>query len=282
MLKVALTHDIDRTHKSYQYITRPLIRMKKGDFSGFWYQLKSLKYRKPYWTFKDFMEIEESYGIRSTVFFLNESIRFNPLKPGTFNLAMGRYNIEDPEIVEMIQLLDSNGWEIGVHGSYNSYKDKDLLIKEKQTLERIISHPVIGIRQHYLNLDDSTWGIQKEAGFKYDSSWGHTEAIGFKEGKEAPFYPFNDAFVVFPLLVMDTCFMGTKDKWNAFESIMDQCIDKNAILIINFHQHVYNQYDFPGFKEAYIEMIERSKARNAEFYTLSQLYESFYSKRPSN
>jgi len=235
-------------------------------------QVKSLFDKDQYWTFDKFIEIEKSHNIRSTVFFLNESMKFNLLKLKTYKLALGRYSIYDKKIQDIIQWLDHNGWEIGVHGSYNSYLDKTMLYKEKKELEKVVGHQITGVRQHYLNLISDTWAFQNEVGFKYDSSWGYTNAVGFKEEKYVPFHPLNNAFSVFPLVLMDTCFMKTENKWNELERILDLCEKKDAVLVINFHQHVFNKYDFPGYKEAYIEIINRCKKRNACFYTLNELY----------
>jgi peptidoglycan/xylan/chitin deacetylase (PgdA/CDA1 family) len=276
MLRIALSHDIDRTKKTYQFLTKSIKSLLKFKPKGFFNQLKSLTEvteAGQYWTFKDFIEIEESYGLKSTVFFLNESIKLNYFKLSTYKLALGRYKIDDLSIIEIIKWLDVNGWEIGLHGSYNSFKDINLLHTEKIALERIVGHKIIGIRQHYLNMNNNTWSIQNELGFKYDSSLGFTDRIGFKNDIHLPFHPFKDDFLVIPLVLMDTCFMATKNRWFEFERIVDLCESTGGILVINFHQHVFNKYDFPGFKEAYIEIIERLKAKNAEFLTLSQVWE---------
>ena len=58
---------------------------------------------------------------------------------------MRRYNIHESKLIDIIQKLNKSGWEIGLHGSYNSYKNKDRLAKEKRGLE--------------------TWKIQEEVGF---------------------------------------------------------------------------------------------------------------------
>jgi len=272
MINVCLSHDIDRTQKTHQYITKSISSILKGNFKGIKNQLLSLIERDQYWTFNDFIEIEQSYNIRSTVFFLNETIKLNVLKPGSYKLALGRYRITDKKIVDIIKWLDGNGWEIGVHGSYNSYRDKELLATEKNVLENILGHPIIGIRQHYLKLNDNTWKYQKELGLQYDSSWGYTDSIGYKDEKFLPFHPFNDEFTVFPLVIMDTCFMETKNKWIEFEKNLKICEAKGAVLVINFHQHVFNKYDFPGFKEAYIDIIQKLKNMNANFLTIAEAY----------
>ena len=68
------------------------------------------------------MKIEEKLNVRSTFFFLNESKKFNILRPKTYELTLGNYNIHDKKIINAIKLLDAGGWEIGVHGSYDSYR----------------------------------------------------------------------------------------------------------------------------------------------------------------
>lgn len=273
MINVCLSHDIDRTRKTYQYFTKSIISILKCNFKGVSNQLLSLMKSNQYWTFRDFIDIEQSFNIRSTVFFLNETIKTDIFRPSSYKLSLGRYSIRDKKIIDIILWLDRNGWEIGVHGSYNSYKDKDLLSKEKQILENIVGHNIIGIRQHYLNLDENTWKYQKELGFEYDTSWGHTNSLGFKGGKYLPFHPFNDSFTVFPLVISDTNFMAAKNKWEEFEKLTDICQTTGAVMVINFHQHVFNEYDFPGFKQAYIDLIRKLINKNAVFTTLSQTHQ---------
>ena len=273
MLKVCLTHDIDRIQKSYQYVTHSLRALKRFDLSGLKNQYKSLLTKGPYWGFDKLIEIENKYDVRSTIFFLNESIKVDPFKLKSYYLSMGRYDIESPKVVDMIRYLDGNGWEIGVHGSYNSYQNLSLLKKEKETLEGIIGHEVRGIRQHHLNLDDNTWKLQKEAGFLYDSTLGYTRDIGFKDDIVAPYRPFDNEFIVFPLPIMDFCLNSHPDRWVKFDEIVDTCIEHNGVLVLNYHQHIFHQPDFPGYADDYIQIIEKCIEKNASFKTMGQYYD---------
>lgn len=272
MLRVCLSHDIDRVVKSHQYITRSLRSLISGDWGGVYKQIKSLSDKHPYWGFDHLVEIEDSLNVRSTIFFLNESIRLKPWDLSTYQLALGRYSIKSEKITDLIKYLDRNGWEIGVHGSYNSYLSQELLCKEKQTLENIVQHEILGIRQHYAQLADSTWKYQARAGFKYDSSLGYTNAIGFKDERFVPFFPLNSDFLEIPLVVMDMCFVGLKDKWASLESIIDLCKVRGAVLVVNYHQHVFYGTDFPGYREDYIQIVNRCKEHGACFLTLSEVY----------
>jgi len=269
MLKIALTHDIDRTKKTYQHISKPIRALLKGNIRECIKLLGTVLKRGNYWTFEDIVQIESRYNVKSTFFFLNESIKFNILRPKTFKLSFGRYNIFNPKIINLIKKLDNNGWEIGVHGSYNSYKNIELLKAEKNALESIVGHPIMGVRQHYLNLDYHTWSKQNEAGFSYDSSYGYTRSIGFKDNIFRPFHPLNNYFTVFPLVVMDFCFMETENRWQEFDRLLDICEKHDAILVINFHNDVFNMMEFNGYRDSYIKMIEKGIKRNCDFQTIS-------------
>ncbi len=273
MLKIALTHDIDRIEKTYQFISKPLKFIRNGEFNNSIKSLKSFIQKDNYWKIDDIINIEEKYGVKSTFFILNESIKFNVLKPSTFVLAYGRYSIYNPRLVDTIKWLDKNGWEIGVHGSYNSYKDKDLLQKEKETLEDIVGHEIIGIRQHHLNLNDQTWKIQNELGFKYDSSYGSNMYCGFLNNQFNPFYPKNTNILVIPQVIMDICLMRNQNYIEEITKCLDLAEDNDAIVVVNFHNDKFNTADYPFYRDAYIEIIEQGKSRNARFKTLKEFNE---------
>jgi peptidoglycan/xylan/chitin deacetylase (PgdA/CDA1 family) len=277
MFKVILSHDIDRTKKTYQFLTKPLKAIINGDIKLFFSLLSTQFKTGNYWLFDDIIKIETSHNVKSTFFFLNESIKFNILKPGSFYLSLGRYDILRNDIANLIKRLDQEGWEIGMHGSYNSYKDLNLLKHEKKILENIIDHPIYVIRQHYLNLDDQTWKLQELAGFKYDSSFGSTTHIGFVDRRYRPFHPNQSEFIVFPQVIMDTCFMSDNHRWAKLEEIIDICYKENAVLVVNFHNHVFNEKEFPGFRSAYIRIIERCLDRDGKFITFNESAKYYHS-----
>lgn len=114
---LCLTHDVDRVDKKWWHCIYYFIK------TGRLYQLKSILNKKrdrPYWNFEKIMEIENKYDVKSTFFFLNESKKLELLSIETYKLAIGYYDINTPEIANIIQELYEKGWEIGVHGSYDS------------------------------------------------------------------------------------------------------------------------------------------------------------------
>ena len=277
MINVALSHDVDRIKKTYQYFTHAARAIAKIDLKMLNYQVNSIfKQEEPYWQFPKIIEIEQKFDVKSTFYILNESMRFRIRDFRDWQLSQGRYDIDEPNLVEVIRWLDKNGWEIGVHGSYYSYKEKDLLLNEKNKLESLLGHKIIGTRQHYLNIDRFTWEIQKEVGFEYDSTWGFTDAVGFKHGMVKPFTPFNDKFTVFPMSIMDSCFMDEKDRWEKFDKIVNVVDKHNSLLVINWHHRVFNENEFPGYSENYIRVIEELKKMGAKFYTIGEYFSKFH------
>ena len=113
----------------------------------------------------------------------NEKGKARWFSPDTWKLYYGRYKIDDLKIIEIIKKLDRNNWEIGVHGSYDSYKSLKKLEEEKVVLEKILNKKIDGISQHYTNLIiPETWEYHDKIGLKYDSSLGFVDSIGFRRG----------------------------------------------------------------------------------------------------
>lgn len=271
---VFLSHDIDKVKKTYQAVSH-FIKTKRT------YHLSSLfSDGSEYWTFEKIMEIERSYGVRSTFFFLHETKKFDILKPLTFPLSVGYYKITEPNIANIIRTLDSAGWEIGLHGSFESFRNIELLKNEKNLLERIVSKPVVGIRQHFLNLDvPDTWAIQRALGFKYDASFGYTRNIGYRDNIFTIFRPFNDNFFCIPLTIMDgplfSMYPNHNDAWLACLNLIDQCEKNRGILSILWHNDHMNPKEYPGELDIYKRIIEECLSRKAFFGTGEEIYQAF-------
>lgn len=268
---VCLSHDVDRVSKTFQAMTHFLRGLKHWSLKSAFYQILSLTLNDHYWMFERIMEIEYRFGVKSTFFFLNETYPFRPWELSSWRLALGYYNLFEPRVQNIIRNLDRQGWEIGLHGSYRSFHDVSLLKKEKADLESIVGHPILGVRQHYLNLDDGTWVRQAEAGFIYDASFGFTNDIGFKQERFYPFMPLvNQRFYVVPLAIMDGCVMRRKNPLADALEVVELAKDQGACLVLNWHQERFNENEFPGWGDLYIRLIRECQDRNARFTTIGQ------------
>ena len=269
---VCLTHDVDRVNKTFQYVTHTIRNLQRGKISLELAQLSFLMRREnPYWNFDKIMEIENKLGVKSTFFFLNEQKKACLFSPKEWKLYWGRYDIKDPKIVEMIKRLDTEGWEIGLHGSYNSYNNLNRLEEEKKNLEELSDIKIHGVSQHYLNLDTfETWSYHEKLGLAYDTSVGFVDEIGFRRGTCYPYHPFDPAETrtlslwELPIIIMDSVFLSDKsDFWKESISILDKIEKYNGILLLRWHQRFFNENEFPGMSSIYEKIIKMSKEKNA-------------------
>lgn len=267
-LAVCLTHDVDRIHKTYQYFTHFVKYLKRGNFYTAFGQIVSIRGDEPYWNFRKIIEIESKLGVKSTFFFLNEESKTCLFTPREWKLYWGRYDIMDAKIVELIRKLDIGRWEIGVHGSYNSYNDIKKMEEEKKILEEILGKKVYGISQHYLNLENPrTWEYHEKLGFVYDSSIGFVTDIGFRWGTCHPFHPFNPAngkliYVwELPITIMDNA--CDNQSWNDMVDIISVVERFNGLLLLRWHQEIFDEREFQGRSKIYEKIIEMCKEKNA-------------------
>ena len=281
---VCLTHDVDEIRKTYQYFSRPLLHIKRGEFSRAFEHIKSfftdkLSGNNPYWTFEEVMRLEEELDVRSSFYFLQEDAKVELFKTETWGHYARRYRFDNLNITKIIHKLSSGGWEIGLHGSYESYLDQEKLKKEKRDLESVFNKPLQGIRQHHLNLKiPETWQYQEKIDLEYDTSLGFKDKIGFRWGTGFPFYPINPetgkqlSILELPLIIMDTPLFTSKgDIWSEIQNIVETVEKHNGLLTILFHHSVFNDREYPGWTERYQRLINLCKEKGAWVTTAGEI-----------
>jgi len=234
---ICLTHDIDTVYRPIRSKTLEILSaLKNRDLARAGRivpQLRSKKY--PEWNFNEIAALEESYGARSSFYFL-------ALEEGDRTYA---YAIEDLE-QEMGALLD-RGWEIGLHGGCEACRDLEQLRREKRHLEKVLNRTVDGYRNHFLKFRvPGTWELLEQAGFRYDTTLGYPDCIGFRNGMCHPFRPFNMNtsqemnILEIPLAIMDQTLLSymrlnTEQAWTQTERLLDAVERHNGVLTILWH-----------------------------------------------
>ncbi|MEO9119802.1 MAG: MarR family transcriptional regulator, partial [Solirubrobacteraceae bacterium] len=93
----------------------------------------------------------------------------------------------------LMRAIATRGHELGVHGSYNSFRDADRIRLERRRMIRAcdqagIDPQVAGNRQHYLRWDSNeTPDHLASAGVDYDTTGSFADAPGFRYGTSWPF-----------------------------------------------------------------------------------------------
>ena len=162
--------------------------------------------KNPYDTFDWMLRKEEN--IEKVIYFLvGGKTRFD--EPYDLHLRVFK---------KAIELCKERGYQIGIHPSYNTWKDEALLQKEWKKLEQAIGKEIVLTRQHFLRFSfKDTPQIIQQLGFKEDSSLGYADRIGFRCGTGFAYrlYDFDHErafdFLEVPLVFMDSALFAEAD-----------------------------------------------------------------------
>ena len=189
--KVCPTHDVDvpfaYLNVSYPAVVRRMFgdvlkrKSLKKAFQTYtnWYHVakNELQY-DPAYTFDFIIAESEKRNLKSAFYFL----------PSSSPEMVMQYPVTLPEMQMLLQSIDKRGHEIGIHGFYGTYLNKDAfkgdVLLLQNTLEALeIEQEVKGGRQHYLQWQNpETFNVWENAGIRYDSTLSFADMPGFRCG----------------------------------------------------------------------------------------------------
>ena len=189
---------------------------------------------------------------------------------------------EEQRIADVMCTLRDEGFDVGLHGSYESARAPGVLEAEKALLERVLGSEVTTTRQHFLHWDIRwTPGLQEHARFRADSSLGFNRSVGFRAGTSLPFHQFDlmtrralDLLEV-PLVVQDAALLGPiglgRDEdatssavWELFEEVAAV----GGLLTFVFHP---DKLDRPDWLALYESVLDHAAASGAWLTSLARL-----------
>lgn len=162
------------------------------------------------------------------------------------------YSITDGYCRDIIGKVHASGAVIGLHGSYSSAVDGNLLATEKKRLDNVLNTSVTSLRQHYLRTrftgQMNSVEHWKQAGITDDYTLGYAERCGFKCGTAHPFRIFdivNDCetnITEHPLIVMDgTLFdymkLSENDANTLIRKLLQRTKDVEGDFVLLWHNH---------------------------------------------
>jgi hypothetical protein len=274
--KIFISHDIDSiskyNDKFYRKLASSIIREKniKKSLSLIGGNFKYILNPKndPYWKFEYFLELEKKYGFRASYYFMS----------GGETTKDNNYSIKNKKLKRIFNELKEYKNEIGIHGSYNSYNNENVLKHEVDKLENEVNMKIYGIRQHFLRFNiKETWRIHKELGLKYDSTVGYAENIGFRCGTCSQFkiYDLNEEqeldYWEIPLIIMDT----TLNSYSYMGMDIDLAIEKckeiydivkkyNGVFALLWHNSsLDSNSNWCGWEKVYEEILKYAHLENS-------------------
>ncbi len=212
---IELAHDVDYLFKTFPFMAKQTILNLYDVYRTLNHPQDCLKTlqktveflfrRQSYWTFEYWEELEKKLNVRS-IFYVHAKVRRNLL---TW-LVDPNYDLEHyPRLQEKLKQLSADGFAIGLHGSYYSAVDLDLLKREKEVLEGVLGKPVSQTRQHWLRYVEGKTPFIHDAVFRMDSTLGWNDRVGFRNGCSSAFYPYDHVhqraftFLEIPQVIMD-------------------------------------------------------------------------------
>ena len=185
------------------------------------------------------------------------------------------YALDD--LANDLKRLEAEGWEVGVHGTYESFETPGRLSAERAALARVLGREPDGVRQHFLNFRaDRTWELQEEAGFAYDSTLANRRRAGFRVGFCHPYRPPGRRMLEIPITAMDSQLfwyekINPKRATERVLDLLDAVERANGVICLNWHQHTWDELSFPGWWEPFLSGVESLQAKGAWFVTGREL-----------
>jgi hypothetical protein len=137
-------------------------------------------------------EIEAAYGVPASYMFTTypgDPYRFDCLyEASDWCTFRGRRS----RISDVMRQLVADGHDVGLHGSYASGFERDVLATERNKLSAEPGIEPTTTRQHFLRWNiRSTPRMQQDAGLSADSTLGFNRNLGFRAGTSLPFHWFD-------------------------------------------------------------------------------------------
>lgn len=187
-----VSHDVDEPSRYAFKPWRALVRvvavdlLRHRDWLAPWRALRvrlqgrqELAAADPANTFTWLMDLSERYGLTSAFYFICG--RTNPSMDAD-------YEPEWSAIRQLLREIRGRGHEVGLHPSFETYQQPELIVAEAQRLRAVcaeegIRQVIWGGRMHYLRWSHPlTMLAWEKAGMTYDSTLGYADLPGFRCG----------------------------------------------------------------------------------------------------
>ena len=213
--------------------------------------------RDPYDTYDIFFDTHQKYGLKPVWFFLiGDSGKFDN------NVSIDKQGYQD-----LIRNI-AEKFDVGLHPSYRTGKNQELLQKEKDNLERIIEKPISRSRQHYLKLHfNETYQNLINTGIREDYTMGYATDIGFRAGTCTPFrfYDLNreeeTPLMIYPFEIMDITLNKHKgynvtEAMSSIENLIEKIKRVDGTFISIWHNEALSDHGhWKGWETVYREML---------------------------
>ncbi|MBT3216220.1 MAG: hypothetical protein HOD97_02475 [Candidatus Marinimicrobia bacterium] len=275
--KVGLTHDVDQCTSGWlEDNSRMLI--EGNPVRAIKNVISRITNKDIWFNFDKIMRLENELDIKSSFYFI-------PTNQKTNKYPNADYDLSSNKMQSVLKTLESNDWEIGIHGSIGSAYDAKMLKNEINKFKL----GEIGGRFHYLMMSQPfSWKVLDKVKIMYDSTLGFPESIGFRNGYCFPFNPYDFenetpfSFWEFPMNVMDktlmqSYYMGLRpdESLEKVKDLVDEVRKWNGYLVINWHNNTLSGFKYKEWFNVYYDILKYCLLQNAEITSIKNHLHNF-------
>lgn len=270
---IMVTHDVDAVKKTVP------IRLKQGVFNIYnaarciggsevsmaigrvGQAARFFAGRDCWWTFHELQELEASFGIKAIYNFFSDK-RPKNLERWLFDPS---YDCSSQELRMLMGELLENGHFIGLHPSFDTWRDSGRLSEQRAWLEEACACQVAYCRQHWLRFSwEDTWVAQHTAGLTLDTTLMFNDRPGFRNSSTLSWRPYNvkdpgrQTVSAVPTIFMDSHFYDYKilssgQRKRDMEYYISECHTVKGVAAVLWHPHTLTR-DY-GWRQGFIDAI---------------------------
>ena len=214
--------------------------------------------------------------------YILEKQRNHPSVKMIFFALLGDYGQYDKPIAytdksfrELLQHLGDYA-KMGIHTSFQSSENPDLIHVETQRLSDILHRPIVRNRYHYLRMRlPQDYRHLTHEGILHDYSMGYAEMPGFRAGTTTP-YPFYDlerdeesALTIHPFCVMDTTLIRHQSQTpeqalSVYQNLINQTkAVKSTFNAIWHNQNICDNAEWSAWRDLFSKVLSYGDPNNA-------------------
>ncbi len=192
------------------------------------------------------------------------------------------YALGNRFLQERVAELMASGFEVGLHPSYRTPIDSEMMATELHRLRKAIGTDVKAVRQHYLRFDPMrTPAIHASLGFQVDSTLGFADHEGFRRGTCLPFQLYDleagEPLSIWemPLAAMDSALFNRRgldvaSAVRASKRLSAICRRHGGVFVGLWHNILGDDLEAPGWERHFLLTLDHAAQHGAHISALSQ------------
>ena len=281
--EILLTHDVDAVRKtaairikqSLFLLFNALRFLTKGDCSSARKRLSQAAgflFRNSSWnTFDDLLELESEATLKACYNFYADE-RSKNLSRLLFDPG---YSLSDPEVEQLLSTLSEGGMLLGLHPSFDSWRDGNAIRRQKLALEKCAGKKIDICRQHWLRFAwKSTWSAQEGAGITLDTTLMFNDRSGFRNASALQWHPYNPdtgrahTMEALPTLFMDSHFydyapVAEQERRRAISEWLEEVRFVGGQAALLWHPHTLSE-DY-GWRDGLLDVVQNLREAKNDY-----------------